>query len=272
MEQHQNQNICSHMEEAAVQPSPESRGSGFLSCHPRLRHLLVGLLFVGLFILLQLAVTAAASAVLGIKVLAESGMDLSAPVEPEFYEDLMARAGWMVGGSNLLTILTLILFFRSRGVPGWLGLGLVNPEKKPLYPLLFWGLLLNLGVNLALGLLPAQVLESYAGSAAIQAVSSTDFFTVLSVVLLAPLCEEVIFRHLAYGNFRQAMPVWAALVLQALLFAAMHEHPVQMIYAFGMALILGLVREKKKTVLGSILLHMGFNGANYLYMMLIPGL
>jgi membrane protease YdiL (CAAX protease family) len=50
---------------------------------------------------------------------------------------------------------------------------------------------------------------------------------VVKTVLVAPLTEEAMFRGLLLGGFLLAYRRWTAILLSAVLFAAIHLHPVQ---------------------------------------------
>ncbi|MCD7735418.1 MAG: CPBP family intramembrane metalloprotease [Lachnospiraceae bacterium] len=76
---------------------------------------------------------------------------------------------------------------------------------------------------------------------------------------LVPIAEELIFRGLVYTRMKARLSVWQAALLSALLFALYHGNPIQMIYAFPMALILALLYEWSGTLAYPILFHMGAN-------------
>ena len=78
-------------------------------------------------------------------------------------------------------------------------------------------------------------------------------------VLLAPVCEELIFRGTTMHLARRALPFWLANTMQALLFGLFHMNWIQGIYAFALGLVLGYVCEKGGSIYYSILLHILFN-------------
>ncbi|MCD8013115.1 MAG: CPBP family intramembrane metalloprotease [Lachnospiraceae bacterium] len=77
--------------------------------------------------------------------------------------------------------------------------------------------------------------------------------------LLVPIAEELVFRGLCYTRMKMQLPVWQAALFSALLFALTHGNPIQIIYAFPMALILVLLYEKGGMLAGPVLFHMGAN-------------
>ena len=78
-------------------------------------------------------------------------------------------------------------------------------------------------------------------------------------VLLAPVCEELIFRGTTMHLARKAVPFWLANVMQAFLFGLFHMNWIQGIYAFALGLVLGYVCEKGGSIYYSIFLHFLFN-------------
>lgn len=77
--------------------------------------------------------------------------------------------------------------------------------------------------------------------------------------LLVPLAEELIFRGLIYERMKRFFSVKVSVVLSALLFALYHGNPIQMIFAFPMAVALAVVMEHGGSLLFPVLFHMGAN-------------
>lgn len=84
------------------------------------------------------------------------------------------------------------------------------------------------------------------------------FFALLTTVLLAPVCEELIFRRLMLDRLL-FLGDWSALLISSLFFALFHTNLYQFFYAFTVGLILGYVRIMTGRVGWSILLHMFIN-------------
>ncbi|MCR5508387.1 MAG: CPBP family intramembrane metalloprotease [Lachnospiraceae bacterium] len=81
----------------------------------------------------------------------------------------------------------------------------------------------------------------------------------LYVAFLAPLLEEILFRFVIYKLVRKVINAWAALVIQAVLFAIYHSNAVQRIYAFLLGLLLGYLIMKTERLLYCIVFHCAFN-------------
>jgi hypothetical protein len=78
-------------------------------------------------------------------------------------------------------------------------------------------------------------------------------------ILLAPVCEELLFRGVTMRLARKALPFWLANLLQAFLFGFFHMNWIQGIYAFALGLVLGYVCEKGGSIYYSLLFHILFN-------------
>ena len=95
---------------------------------------------------------------------------------------------------------------------------------------------------------------------------------VLSVVILAPICEELAFRGVTMGYAKRNMSFWSANIIQALLFAGMHMNPMQSVYTFFMGLVLGYFVNKSGSIVMGIILHMAFNTIGVLgNFLIVPG-
>lgn len=88
---------------------------------------------------------------------------------------------------------------------------------------------------------------------------SITFILLVYSVLLGPINEELIFRGVTMRLARQALPFWAANILQAILFGILHGNWLQGCYAGALGLLLGFICEKGGSIYYSILLHILFN-------------
>ncbi len=102
-----------------------------------------------------------------------------------------------------------------------------------------------------------DLIDSMAGS-------GVSFLTILSVALVAPLAEEIIFRGLTLRYAKKAMPLWLAVIFQALLFAIYHGNIIQGAYAFLFGLFFGFLVIKTDSLVPSVLLHAIINLSAYL--------
>ena len=82
----------------------------------------------------------------------------------------------------------------------------------------------------------------------------------VSLVVIAPIAEEVVFRGWLYGKFRSKMPAYLSIVLVSALFGLMHGQWNVGINVFCLSIVLCLLREVTGTIWSGIVLHMLKNG------------
>lgn len=162
--------------------------------------------------------------------------------------------------SSLITVLFLLLLYRLAGVRcrdavGWKPENVKISDHGAAFGL---GICGNVAISAVLNLLPASWLESY-GEQSAQVLGNSMLMNVITVVLIAPVCEEILFRGMIFGSYRQVLPfVWAG-GLSALLFGAAHVHPLWVCYAFLMGFCFSVMVERKGSISISIAAHIGFN-------------
>lgn len=88
-------------------------------------------------------------------------------------------------------------------------------------------------------------------------------------VILAPICEELIFRGVTFSAARKVMPYYLAIVVQAILFGAFHMNAIQGCYAFVLGVGMGYVMYLYNNIFVTIIIHIIFNligtyGSEYL--------
>ena len=81
----------------------------------------------------------------------------------------------------------------------------------------------------------------------------------LTIVLIPPLLEEVVFRTFLFGSLRLFVGTLGAAVLSAGLFASLHFAPWQFLHLFALGVFLALVYEKTQSLYAPLFLHMLVN-------------
>lgn len=155
----------------------------------------------------------------------------------------------------VLTFFGIIGYRRFRGSRG----RIARFSAKGLNPvLLLWGLvfLLAAGVVLEplLALLPAPSMQSY----------GTGLWTIVSVVLLAPVFEELICRGLVLESLRARYGVVSAWLVSSLFFGILHLQPQLVVNAFFVGLILAFIYIRTDSLWPAMILHAVNNGVAYL--------
>lgn len=89
--------------------------------------------------------------------------------------------------------------------------------------------------------------------------ADNEFMLILSVAILVPIAEELLFRGVLLGELRRLMPSWVGVVVVGVLFGIFHGNLIQGVYAAGIGIILGLVYVWTDSIWSSILMHIVFN-------------
>lgn len=94
----------------------------------------------------------------------------------------------------------------------------------------------------------------------------------ISLVVLAPVAEEVLFRGYLFGKLRKFTPVWVAIVITSLLFGLVHFQWNVGIDTFALSVVMCLLRVVSGSLWPAILLHMIKNGTAFYFLFVNTGL
>lgn len=94
----------------------------------------------------------------------------------------------------------------------------------------------------------------------------------LTLVVIAPVAEEVLFRGYLYGKLRGAAPTWVAILATSLLFGLVHFQWNVGIDVFILSIVLCSLREVTGSINAGILLHMIKNGVAFYFLFINPTL
>jgi membrane protease YdiL (CAAX protease family) len=92
---------------------------------------------------------------------------------------------------------------------------------------------------------------------------------IFTVVVLAPIFEELFFRGLFYPALRNRMGKKWAILLNGMIFGAMHFQPLFMISLVLVGITLAYIYEKTDSLFASMLTHALYNGAVILMALLL---
>ncbi len=119
--------------------------------------------------------------------------------------------------------------------------------------------LIQFGIQIAYVIFP-EVIEAFEQLTEAAGLGEMNVLTLLAVVILAPLSEELTFRGVTMNLAKKASGSFlVANILQALMFGIFHLNIVQGVYAFVLGLVLGFVAHKYKSVVPSMLFHLVYN-------------
>lgn len=94
----------------------------------------------------------------------------------------------------------------------------------------------------------------------------------ITLIILAPVAEEVLFRGYLYGKLRKIIPIWAAILITSLLFGMIHGQWNVGIDVFILSIVLCSLREVTGSIWAGILLHMMKNGLAFYILFINPSI
>ena len=140
----------------------------------------------------------------------------------------------------------------------WRGLSNTAYEwKSNFIPLTIVGLILTYSVNYIVGAmityLPGYegMMESY--KAMFEDIDPMDL--VLTVAIIGPICEEIIFRGVILEGMLKKYDTTKAILFSSLIFSVIHLQPLQVIATFFIGLILGWIYVKTQSLWVCIGIH-----------------
>lgn len=164
---------------------------------------------------------------------------------------------------NLLTIGLIMLVFLGRKDRFGSYVGFRKIRIMDGLSILGFGAFLNILItglfDLAIIYLPIErQLEEF--QVMMEPLMQSGFIPVLlAVSISAPIFEEIVFRGIIFNDFKKALPVWLAILIQGLLFGLFHGNWIQGVYATLLGIVLGLVYHRYKSIWAVIVLHFSYN-------------
>jgi membrane protease YdiL (CAAX protease family) len=138
------------------------------------------------------------------------------------------------------------------------------------------GFVVYLGASWLLLLLVSRVFSSID----LQQVQETGFTNLrlyyqylvafLTLVVIAPMAEELLFRGYLYGKLRRLMPLWVAILITSVTFGLVHGQWNVGIDVFALSVVLCGLREMTGSIWAGILLHMIKNAIAYYVLFIYP--
>lgn len=179
---------------------------------------------------------------------------------------------------NLLVCLALLAYLhRLRGLNPAELFGLQQLDGRTLLrTVVFFAVIEVIGVNAFSALLeswmrgfwsaegPQEAVQLFQGTGGV----GMKVVFIFSVVILAPLVEETVFRGFVYGVLKRYTDAPFAALTSSLMFAIIHMHVGSLLPLWLLALLLCAAYEITGCLLAPILLHMIFNGVSIALMMI----
>ena len=129
--------------------------------------------------------------------------------------------------------------------------------KKPKWILIFAALAITCshGLSLLLSLFLNTGLANGYDTVETAIYSSSIILLIVRGVILAPVCEELLFRGLVFRRMKEYTSFWPAAIVSSLIFAVYHMNVIQGIFAFVFGLVLCFVYHRFQNLIASMITH-----------------
>jgi membrane protease YdiL (CAAX protease family) len=101
-----------------------------------------------------------------------------------------------------------------------------------------------------------------------EAAFTKDIFSIISLIIAAPIMEEILCRGIILRGLLKNYPPYKAILISAIFFGAIHLNPWQAIPAFLGGLFLGWVYYKTQSVIPGMIIHATINITAALFLFL----
>ena len=136
-------------------------------------------------------------------------------------------------------------------------------SRKPALLCIISGICLNLSTSALLAVLPLpeSFIRNYSSGTESLLYTDNIALSLIYIVILAPLCEEMMFRGFLLHTLKRAFPEKAVVIVVTLAFAIPHIQPIWIIVALVSSCFFTLVRIRYNNLTYPLLMHAGFNFA-----------
>lgn len=134
--------------------------------------------------------------------------------------------------------------------------------------ILFFGIFTSGALGKAVTLLPLGRAGEEYSTVSENFLSNPLLFQILTLCIVAPVIEEIVFRGMMYDRLCEYTKEENAILLSALIFGIYHGNLTQGIYAGLLGIFLCIARERCHTMTAPVLLHMSCNTTAFIMMYL----
>lgn len=206
-------------------------------------------------------------------------------VSKQLYEKLLPMAEMLSAISNILTVVTVLLIYffvmRARQREGK---AITTPKEyfslKPVSLTLLLKIVLTTfflyfavsGFLVLVELAFPDLMQEYTDSSEMIDGSTNWFWSFVATVIMAPLCEELIYRNCAIGQMRKKIsPVWA-IAITSLVFGLVHGSFIWMCYAAALGFVFGFLFVRSDSIFPSLTAHFVFNLIGFTHSLVIAAI
>lgn len=200
------------------------------------------------------------SMIISAKMVMENGtLDMDAYTE-NVMTALTGAMSYILIFSGILTILAFFIVAKIRKKKFMQTAELNKFKGATVAPIIIGGIAFNFTISYLMNLIPfpESWIESYQASSG-EVLGGTGIALWISVVIMAPLVEELTFRGFMYTRLKQGMPKWIAIIVTSLIFGCVHGTIIWAMYTFVFSLALIAILERTKSTWACVLFHMSFN-------------
>jgi len=182
--------------------------------------------------------------------------------------------------SAVIYVLSLVIVI---GIPWWVKKYRTTRQEIGLHTSMTWTDILLTPLAFVAYILLSYVLTSIASNFPfydIEQVQNTGFtqltqgyeflLAFLTLVVIAPIAEEILFRGYLLGKLRKHVPVWLAILVTSLLFGLVHFAWNVGVDVFALSIVLCLLRISTGRLWPAMLLHMAKNGLAFYLLFINP--
>lgn len=158
----------------------------------------------------------------------------------------------------------LVFFFIIRRKKGFFKV--FDGKRASLGSTILWGVLaffMALFGQMLAGVIEMALFGTEAGSentAMLANIAKISPIIIVSIVIFAPLLEEIIFRRVLFGGLYSKTNFWIAALLSAVIFAVVHNELEHTLVYMAPALAFSFVYYKTKRLLAPMIGHFLMNG------------
>lgn len=197
----------------------------------------------------------------------------SIPVSKGFFNYFQNTAGmgkedaafyafaWALFFTNLIAA-PLILFMTTRNKRFW---DVFKGKKASPWMTILWGVL---GFFMAFaGQIIAGIIEMAFGiepgsenTALLSEVAKLSPIVIFSIVIFAPLFEEIVFRRVLFGGIYSKSNFWVAAILSGVIFAVVHGEPQHTLIYMAPGMVFAFLYYHTKRIWTPMIAHFLMNG------------
>jgi len=163
----------------------------------------------------------------------------------------------------------ILLYMMKREFGDTVFTGWENIGKKEALIFGFLGIFIASGLGRLVQVLPMDNIIGSYEAVSEEFTANSVVFQILTLCIVAPAAEEIIFRGMMYRRLLEYMDKVTAVMVSAAIFGIYHGNLVQGIYALVLGVLLCFAYDSCKSLLAPIFLHMACNTAA-LVMMYFP--